>query len=170
MSSKLWHATIILCLGGMIFFLHDAVIWNASERANMLIRSSLFRFTRYQVFLFDMQRSTSGYCMRECKHTYCSGLNYSPSSRDNLSFNSMWAFQHSRTCLSIAFSRVRARVAPRVLDFSASVQHRCYCLNTTVCLNSVDLQINLWSIQPCTYSMVLLEGHFYVLIASYPGS
>ena len=40
----------------------------------MLIRSSLLCLTRDQVFLFDVQRSTSGYCTRECKHTYCFGL------------------------------------------------------------------------------------------------
>ena len=46
----------------------------------MLIRSSLLWLTHDQVFLFDVQRSTSGYCMREYKYAYCSGQSYSASS------------------------------------------------------------------------------------------
>ena len=46
----------------------------------MLIRSSLLWLSRNQVFLFDVQQSTSGYCMREYKHAYCSGQSYSASS------------------------------------------------------------------------------------------
>ena len=39
----------------------------------MLIRSSLLWLTSDRVFLFDVQRSTSGYFMREYKNAYCSG-------------------------------------------------------------------------------------------------
>ena len=67
-----------------------------SERANMLIRSSLLWLTSDRVFLFDVQRSTSGYCMREYKHAYCSGQSYSASS-SNLEFQSHVPFQNSRT-------------------------------------------------------------------------
>ena len=58
----------------------------------MLIRSSLLWLTRDQVFLFGVQRSTSGYCMRQYKHGYCSGQSSSASS----SVQSV-PFQHSRT-------------------------------------------------------------------------
>ena len=42
--------------------------------------ASLLWLTHDQVFLFDVQRSTSGYCMREYKYAYCSGQSYSASS------------------------------------------------------------------------------------------
>ena len=50
------------------------------RKSQLLIRSSLLWLTPYQVFLFDVQRSTSGYCMREYKHAYSSGQSYSASS------------------------------------------------------------------------------------------
>ena len=90
--------------------------WNASERANMLIRSSLLWLTRDQVFLFEVQRSTCGYCMREYKHGYCSGQTYSASSSVQ---NQPWAsiarafpaFAHARYIWDLprALSRIRAR-------------------------------------------------------------
>ena len=49
-------------------------------KSQLLIRSSLLWLTRDQVFLLDVQRSTSGYCMREYKHGYCSGQSNSASS------------------------------------------------------------------------------------------
>ena len=69
----------------------------------MLIRSSLLWLTRDQVFLLDVQRSTSGYCMREYKHGYCSGQSNSASSiRARVQ-----GFAHARM--------------PRVLHFSAFI-------------------------------------------------
>ena len=50
------------------------------RKSQLLIRSSLLWLTSDQVFLFDVQQSTSGYCMREYKHRYCSGQSYSASS------------------------------------------------------------------------------------------
>ena len=49
-------------------------------KSQLLIRSSLLWLTRDQVFLLDVQRSTSGYCMREYKYEYCSGQSNSASS------------------------------------------------------------------------------------------
>ena len=49
-------------------------------KSQLLIRSSLLWLTRDQVFLLDVQRSTSGYCMRHYKHGYCSGQSNSASS------------------------------------------------------------------------------------------
>ena len=46
------------------------------------------------VFLFDVQRSTSSYCMREYKHAYCSDQSYSASSSVQSQFQPL---QHSRT-------------------------------------------------------------------------
>ena len=50
------------------------------RKSQLLIRSSQLLLTHDQVFLFDVQRNTSGYCMREYKHAYCSGQSYSASS------------------------------------------------------------------------------------------
>ena len=65
----------------------------------MLIRSSLLWLTSDQVFLFDVQRSTSGYCMREYKHAYCFSQSYSASSSVQSQPECQWhvPFQHSRT-------------------------------------------------------------------------
>ena len=85
----------------------------------MLIRSSLLWLTRDQVFLFDVQRGTSGYCMREYKHTYCSGKSYSASSsvqsQPRVSIARAFpAFVHAR----YGFAHTRT---PRVLHFSAFI-------------------------------------------------
>ena len=61
-------------------------------KSQLLIRSSP---TRDQVFLFDVQRSTSGYCMRQYKHGYCSGQSYSASS--SVQSQSHVPFPHSCT-------------------------------------------------------------------------
>ena len=60
-------------------------------KSQLLIRSSP---TRDQVFLFDVQRSTSGYCMRQYKHGYCSGQSYSASG--SVQSQPHVPFQHSR--------------------------------------------------------------------------
>ena len=64
----------------------------------MLIRSSLLWLTHDQVFLFDVQRSTSGYCMREYKYAYCSGQSYSLGASSSVQsqprFQSHVPFQH----------------------------------------------------------------------------
>ena len=78
--------------------------WNAGETANMLIKSSLLWLTCNQVFLFDVQRSTSGYWMREYKHAYCSGQSYSASSS-----------VQSQPWVSIAYPFVRMRALSRIL-------------------------------------------------------
>ena len=72
----------------------------------MLIRSSLLWLTRDQVFLLDVQRSTSGYCMKEYKHGYCpvKAIALPEVYRANLEFQTHVPFQHSRTR-----SRIRAR-------------------------------------------------------------
>ena len=83
----------------------------------MLIRSSLLWLTRDQVFLFDVQRSTSGYCMREYKHGYCSGQSNSASS-------SVYTEPFNRTCLSSIRACVQGFAharTPRVLHFSAFI-------------------------------------------------
>ena len=49
-------------------------------KSQLLIRPSLLWLTHDQVLLFNVQRSTSGYCMREYKHGYCSVQSYSASS------------------------------------------------------------------------------------------
>ena len=72
-------------------------------KSQLLIRSSLLWLTRDQVFLLDVQRSNSDYCMREYKHGYCSGQSNSASSSVQ-SQPSHVPFQHSRTR-----SRIRAR-------------------------------------------------------------
>ena len=66
-------------------------------KSQLLIRSSLLCD---QVFLFDVQQNTSGYCMREYKHAYFSGQSYSASSsvyRANLECQSHVPFLYSRT-------------------------------------------------------------------------
>ena len=68
------------------------------RKSQLLIRW----LTRDQVFLFDVQRSTSGYCMREYKHAYCSGQYYSASSSVQ---SQPRQSSFSRTCLS----SIRAR-------------------------------------------------------------
>ena len=51
------------------------------RKSQLLIRSSLLWLTSDQVFLFDVQQRTSGYCTREYKHRYCcSRQSYSASS------------------------------------------------------------------------------------------
>ena len=85
----------------------------------MLIRSSLLRLTRDRVFLFDVQRGTSGYCMRHYKHGYCSGQSCSASSS-----------VQSQLAIARALSSIRSRAlcqgfaharTPRVLHFSAFI-------------------------------------------------
>ena len=86
------------------FFFENASLKSCGvkgKRKSYLDRTYIFWLIRDQVFLFDVQRSTRGYCMRECKHAYCSSLSYSASSSvqnqlELLSWNSMCAFQHSR--------------------------------------------------------------------------
>ena len=73
----------------------------------MLIRSSLLWLTHDQVFLLDIQRSTSGYCMREYKHGYTApvkAIALPAVYRANLEFQSHVPFLYSRMC-----SRIRAR-------------------------------------------------------------
>ena len=85
----------------------------------MLIRSSLLWLNSDRVFLFDVQRSTSGYCMREYKHAYCSAQSYSASSSVQT---------QPRVSIALAFpefAHARYRFAhaqtPRVLHFSAFI-------------------------------------------------
>ena len=59
--------------------------------------ASLLWLTHDQVFLLDVQRSTSSYCMREYKYGYCSGQSYSASSSVQSQFQLHVPFQHSRT-------------------------------------------------------------------------
>ena len=85
----------------------------------MLIRSSLLWLTSGRVFLFDVQRSTSGYCTREYKHAYCSGQSYSASSsvesQPRVSIAGAFPeFVHTH----YRFAHVRM---PRVLHFSALI-------------------------------------------------
>ena len=78
------------------------------RKSQLLIRSSLPRLTRDQVFLFDVQRSTSGYCMREYRHAYCSGqASSSVQSQPIRAHVILQGFAHARS--------------PRVLHFSAFI-------------------------------------------------
>ena len=86
------------------------------RKSQLLIRSSLLWLTSDQVFLFDVQRSTSGYCMREYKHAYCSGQSYSASSSCTEPTSSYVPFQNSRTRVIDC-----ARADAEVLHFSAFI-------------------------------------------------
>ena len=74
-----------------VFFETESYGVKRKLKSQLLIKSSLLWLTRDQVFLLDVQRITSGYCMREYKHGYCSGQSNSASSS-----------AQSQPCFSIA--------------------------------------------------------------------
>ena len=128
----------------------------SSVRANILIRSSLLWLTCDQVFLFDVQRSTSSYCMREQKHVYCSGQSYSASS----SVQSQLEFlQHVRFP---GFAHTRNRLyVPRVLHFSAIITilfHivQCYRLvHTELLVKNISVLVSFLSLH--VFRVILLS-------------
>ena len=105
----------------------------------MLIRSSLLWLTCDQVFLFDVQRSTSDYSMKEYKHAYCSGQSHSASSnvQSQPSVSIARAFPasvHARTPRVLHFINPRRACTARVTVVGSVCVCGCVCV--CVCLLS----------------------------------
>ena len=114
----------------------------------MLIRSSLLQLTHDQVFLFDVERSTSSYCMREYKHAYCSikAIVLLAVYRANLEFQSHVPFQHLRMHV-ICFQEFAHAQTPRVLHFSAFIFHVLLHLSLlllSITISSMKLNLCMW--------------------------